>query len=142
MADGVEHIKTVLGSCVAVCLWDKKRKKGAMNHFIYPKATKSERNARYGNLSLAYMLKLMTGAGSNKSDLIAHIIGGADNSNLSSNVGKQNVRMAQKFLKKHNIQIVSEDVGGSIGKKVVFNTVTGEILVHKCMAIRESDWYG
>lgn len=140
-ADDGKVIKTVLGSCVAVCLWDRVKKTGGMNHYVYPRSSKSERTAKYGDLSLPYMLKMILRAGSKKEDLIAHIIGGADNLSLSTKIGEQNYKLARKFLEKHKIHVASEDVGGSIGKKVVFDTSTGEVLIHKCMKIRESDWY-
>ena len=45
-------ISTVLGSCVSVCLYDRKRSAGGMNHFQLPSIGKSEdATARYGNVA-------------------------------------------------------------------------------------------
>jgi len=141
ISDEEKSIKTVLGSCISVCLWDKVKKIGGMNHFIYPKFGKNDKTAKYGEISLPYLLKLMRQAGSKTENLIAHIIGGADSQSLSSKIGEKNIKLAVKFLEKSKVHIASRDVGGTVGKKVVFNTATGEVLVYKCMKVRESDWY-
>ncbi len=134
------HITTVLGSCVSICLWDKKKKFGGMNHFIYPKS-EGKNNARFGNVSCPYLIKLMLELGSNKEDLIAHVIGGAKNPVIKSNIGKKNTEMALKVLEKYNIKIAVRDVGGQEGRKLLFDTTTGEIAINKGERVRESDWY-
>lgn len=134
-------ISTVLGSCVSICLWDSKNLYGGMNHFVYPKSKNQPRNGRYGNISCNYLIKLMLELGSNKDDLIAHVVGGASNPVIKTNIGKRNVEVAEKILSKHNIRISIRDIGGHIGRKLVFNTATGEILVNKGANIREGDWY-
>ena len=85
-------ISTVLGSCISICLWDKKKKFGGMNHFIYPKSKPDEKNGRFGDISCTYLIKLMLELGSNKDDLVAHIVGGANNPVLKSNIGKKKHR--------------------------------------------------
>ena len=134
-------ISTVLGSCVSVCLWDSRNKYGGMNHFIYPKTNDHVRNGRFGNVAAPYLIKLMMELGSRKEDLVAHIVGGANNPVIKTNIGKKNIEMAEKVLSKHNIKVSIRDIGGQTGRKLVFNTETGEILVNKGAAIREGDWY-
>ncbi|MGE5417046.1 MAG: chemotaxis protein CheD [Acidobacteriota bacterium] len=132
---------TVLGSCVSVCLWDKQGEYGGMNHFIIPRKEKHSSSARYGDVAVRYLIKLMRELGSNKHDLIAHIIGGATNRAFDSNIGLENALVAEEALTKYGIDIVTRDVGGTVGKKVVFNTATGEVLVYKSMRVRKDDWY-
>ena len=134
-------VKTVLGSCVSVCLWDKKNQIGGINHYIYPKKGKNDNIAKFGDVAIPYLIQLMRKLGSNKVDLIAHVIGGANNPKYSSSIGSENIKIAEKILKKSNIKVLSWDVGGTVGKKVAYNTFTGEALVYKCMKVRESDWY-
>lgn len=134
-------ISTVLGSCISICIWDSKKVFGGMNHFIYPKSKEEPRNGRYGNISCAYLIKLMLEMGSKKDDLVAHIVGGANNPILKSNIGKKNIEVAEKILNKHKIKVSIRDVGGQLGRKLVFNTETGEILVNKGAQIRGGDWY-
>jgi len=55
-------------------------------------------------------------------------------------VGHENVAIARSVLQKKGIAIVSEDVGGNMGRKVVFDTETGQLMTLKVHKIRDSDW--
>jgi chemotaxis protein CheD len=134
-------ISTVLGSCISICLWDKKGMYGGMNHFIYPKGTKETNNGKFGNASCKYLITLMLDLGSQREDLVAHVVGGSRNPLIRSSIGKDNARIAEKILKKNDIPVSILDVGGEVGRKLIFNTATGEILVHKGATLREGDWY-
>ena len=134
-------IKSVLGSCVSVCLWDKTKQIEGMNHYIYPVKGKNKSTAIYGDVAIPYLIQMMINLGSTNNNLIAHVIGGAENAKSSSSIGSENVNIAKKYLKKYDINVLSWDVGGTAGKKIAFNTSTGEALVYKCMNVRESDWY-
>lgn len=135
-------VSTVVGACVAVCLWDRRLKIGAMNHFLHPKlARRNEPTPRYGNVSLPAMIRLMVRQGCRREDMEAQIFGGGRRSMHDvSDVGKRNVKMARKILKKNGIQIVSEDVGGIKGRRVLFHTFTSEAIVMKTDKIRRGDW--
>ena len=50
--------------------------------------------------------------------------------------------MAEKLLADYQIEVLTRDVKGQYGRKVVFNSGTGEILVTKINEIRKDDWYG
>jgi chemotaxis protein CheD len=135
-------IWTVLGNCVAVCIWDNNTKVGGMAHIMYPK-TKNPlvASSKFGNVSLSALLKLFDKTGCERSDLAAHIIGGAYKTELiEENVGEQILIVIRKMLFKKNVTIASEDTGGSMGRKVIFDTATGHIAVLKVKKIRQSDW--
>lgn len=136
-------ISTVLGSCVAVCLYDKKRQKGGMNHFQLPLIQeKQNATARYGNVAILALIHMMLSDGSKKKHLEAQIFGGAFNPEISSqNVGQDNIKIARNVLAKKQVRIVSEDVGGEKGRKIVFNTTSGEVAVLKVNKLRKSDWH-
>ncbi|TYQ16672.1 UNVERIFIED_CONTAM: chemotaxis protein CheD [Acetivibrio alkalicellulosi] len=137
-----EHkINTVLGSCVSVCLWDKGENFGGMNHYIYAIDKNSERTARFGNISIPYMISIMKNMGAKMSNITAHIVGGGYNPLLSPEVGEGNTKIAEEILNKNKIKIATWDVGGQTGRKVVFNNKTGEIIVYKGIKVRGSDWY-
>ncbi|MCG8615681.1 MAG: chemotaxis protein CheD [Desulfobacterales bacterium] len=136
-------ISTVLGSSVSVSLYDKRLKTGGMNHFLFPRVgTRDQTTAVYGNIAVPVLIRMMMENGSRRSHLEAQIFGGAHNEDLSSiDVGGDNFRTARQILAKKGIKIVSEDVGGSKGRKVVFNTMTYEIGILKVDRLRESDWF-
>lgn len=136
-------ISTVLGSSVSVSIYDKSRKTGGMNHFLFPTAKPKEKTtAIYGNIAVLTLIRMMMENGSKTGNLEAQIFGGAFNSEVSSrDVGLDNYRTARNILLRKNIKIVSEDVGGEKGRKIVFNTLTCELLTLKVDRLRLSDWY-
>ena len=136
-------ISTVLGSCVAVCIYDKKRQKGGMNHFQLPSIYEPHKaTARYGNIATLTLIHMLVHNGSKIKHLEAQIFWGAYNPRISrQNVGRDNIKIARKVLAKKRIRIASEDVGGEKGRKIVFNTHSGEVAVLKVDKLRQSDWH-
>lgn len=140
-----EHtiVSTVLGSCVAIILWDRKRKTGGINHFQLPAFPKNERpTARYGDASTVMLIRMMIRDGSKKKNLEAQVFGGAYNQVISSkDIGKQNVRVARRVLARNGIRVVSEDIGGERGRKVIFDSAKNEVAVLKVDRLRKGDWH-
>jgi len=133
-------IKTVLGNCVSVCLWDDKLRFGGMNHFLYPVThDKNKATAQFGNIATKILIKKMYAAGSTPENIVAQIVGGAEDKGGSS-LGLENVNIARKILQKEKIEIKSEDVGGHLGRKVIFDVHNGHLMVIKVHQIRTSDW--
>ena len=137
-------VSTVLGSCISVCLWDTVLNFGGMNHYIHAKPfNKSKRTAQFGSVSIPYLVRLLLEQGSQMQNLKAHIVGGASNPQMKcSKIGQENIDIAEKLLKKFYIDVITMDTGGEMGRKVVFDTKTGEIIVYKVNNLRKSDWYG
>ena len=136
-------ISTVLGTCVSVCLYDRDRKVGGMNHFQLPHmGEKNKSTARYGNVATVALIHMMIGDGSELRHLEAQIFGGAYNSSVSpKDIGFENIMVARRALGKKRVPIVSEDVGGDKGRKIVFDTYTNEIAVLRVDRLRKGDWY-
>ena len=137
-------VSTVLGTCVAVCLHDRRLKIGGMNHFLYPKTSAfSSPTPEYATYSIPALIKKMQKQGSRLEDIEAQIFGGGELMGLSGSgrVGDKNVKIARKLLKKSGIRIVSEDVGGLKGRRLIFHTGTNEALVMKTHRIRRGDYY-
>ena len=114
-----------------------------MNHFQFPVIRSSKQaTARYGNVAVSTLINLMINEGSKSEHLEAQILGGAYHPDISDkNVGFENIKIAKKVLSKKKIRIVSEDVGGEKGRKIIFNTNTNEIAVVKVGKVRQEDWY-
>lgn len=136
-------ISTVLGSSVSVCLYDRKRKVGGMNHFQRPSTRdKHEAIPRYGNVAISTLLLMMIDDGSELKDMEAQIFGGAHNPRVSTeDIGQENIKVARKILTKKGVRLVSEDVGGEKGRKVVFNTHTNETAVLKVNGLQNDQRY-
>ncbi|MBA3010738.1 MAG: chemotaxis protein CheD [Proteobacteria bacterium] len=136
-------ISTVLGSSVSVSLYDRTRKTGGMNHFLFPQVDAGEQTtALYGNISVVTLIRMMLENGSDLSNLEAQLFGGAHNpASCPRDIGEDNVKTARNILNQKQIKISSEDVGGQLGRKIVFNTLNNEILILKVGRLRDSDWY-
>ncbi|MEM9829131.1 MAG: chemotaxis protein CheD [Bacteroidota bacterium] len=123
-------ITTVLGSCVAVCLYDQKLRFGGMNHFMLP-VWKDEGLAtpKYGNIAIPRLIDEILALGANKNNLVAKVFGGA-NSLMESNVykvGERNIQIAFELLKHHKIPVIKSDTGGKRGRKIMMNSGTHRI---------------
>jgi chemotaxis protein CheD len=128
-------VTTVLGSCVSVCLWDSKLKIGGINHYMLPLWNgEGLATPRYGNIAIEKLYETMISFGCKHSSLRAKIFGGGEVlavSNSIINVGERNIILARDMLKKMKIQIVSSDVGGKTGRKLLYSTQTGTVLLKK-----------
>ncbi len=135
-------IRTVVGSCIAVCLWDEKRGFGGMNHFLYPEIHGEEKTtAQYGNIAVPVLIRLMEKIGSSKKNLVAQIYGGGQLYDSKRNrIGEKNISVARSILKDKRIPVISEDIGGKMGRKILFDTDTGHAAVLKVHRLRSNDW--
>lgn len=124
-------IHTILGSCVSAAIWDCNKNYGGMNHYIYSRCVKNEQNCRYGDVSMQVIINYMLFNGSRPGDLRAHVAGGGSSSEYWRQIGVDNYETAVKILRSYGIPIVSYDVGGFAGRKVVFDNYSGEISISK-----------
>ena len=124
-------------------LIDRERKCGGMNNFRFPfTKDKSQSTALYGNVSTLMLIRMMLDNGSKRENLQAQLFGGAFNQEATpEDIGLQNIKAARTVLHRYDTRIVSEDVGGSMGRKVVFNTETAELAVIRVPKLRKEDWY-
>lgn len=138
-------IATVLGTGVAVCLWDRKKRRGGMNHFLFPQVQRrSEATSTYGNASIFALIKFFREDGAEIKSLEAQIFGGAvpkDALSEAREIAQGNINIARKMLIRYSIPILAEDVGGYKGRKVVFHSYSGDVAVVHAERIRKSDWY-
>ena len=125
-------VDTVLGSCIAVTLYDPVLKFGCINHFMLPNWNgEGAASNKYGDIAIPYLIKKMIELGSNRTDLKAKVFGGSEigQSNGFFKIGASNMAIAFEILKKEKIQVVSHSVGGNLSRKVVFYSNNGEVLI-------------
>jgi chemotaxis protein CheD len=124
-------VSTILGSCVSVCLFDEVHKIAGMNHYLLPINKQKDSNQfRYGDESLEYMLNQMLSMGSVLSHIKAGLYGGSsmfEKTFYSYNVGQQNIEVGKRFLETKGILIKEAETGGTLGRKIIFDTNTGTI---------------
>jgi len=122
-------ITTILGSCVAICLWDGVKKIGGMNHFLLPYWNGNGlASPKYGSIAVEKLIARMIKEGSNIKNIKAKVFGGGYILGLDSsifNIGKRNIAIAERLLTQYNIEIIAKSVGGKNGRKIYFDTETG-----------------
>jgi chemotaxis protein CheD len=129
VVSGDYKVFTILGSCVAVVLWDEGSKIGGVNHYMLPNwANKGVPDVRYGDVAITELHDKTILAGAVRSRLVAKIYGGASMLKLDKvgfNVGQRNVEIAKQILCELKVRIVEEKTGGTRGTKILFDCQTG-----------------
>jgi chemotaxis protein CheD len=121
---------TTVRSGVAVCLWDPETRIGGMSHFIWPWVNDAQKaTARFGNVATVTLIKMMQRRAPT-AKLEAHIFGGAAVIGEVQH-GMENLYVARKVLYCKGIPVKSDNTGGIISRKVIFNCDTGEVSVRK-----------
>ena len=132
----VEHslVTTILGSCVAVCLYDPVKQIGGVNHFLLPVAgNDGQKSPRFGNVAVPDLVGRVVKLGAERQRLQAKLFGGANVieafRDRENHLGTQNVRIARELLAAEAIPVIGEAVGGHKGRKLIFTTDDGSAWV-------------
>ena len=126
------EVSTVLGSCIAACLFDEEKQVGGMNHFALPCGDSRIRNAAsFGVHAMELLINRIMELGGDRRRLKAKVFGGANLVKTSDqrNIGLRNVEFIRGFLSTESIPVVSEFLGGECGLRVLFETHTGRARV-------------
>jgi chemotaxis protein CheD len=128
-------LETILGSCVAICLWDAKRKVAGMNHFMMPYMTDTLKDPMLcGPESIRALIAKVVSMGSDINELKAKVFGGGnvvELLNSGTQIGKENVRAAKETLADYNIPVIKEFTGNDFGIKVFFYSDSGRAFVKR-----------
>jgi chemotaxis protein CheD len=132
-------IATVLGSCIAVCIKDRKTGIGGMNHFMLPGDVRSQdmflsSSAKYGMFAMEQLLNEMIKQNGSKKDFEAKVFGGGHVLNFrktDGNVPESNIEFVKAFLNMEQIPVVKQDVGGYAGRKILFFPDTAKVLLKR-----------
>jgi chemotaxis protein CheD len=128
-----EVISTLLGSCVAACLFDPLNRVFGMNHFLLAYRRHAQHvpliqsdEGRYGVYAMELLINEMMKQGANRLNLKAKCFGGGNVLSLREDrenphtVGDTNVAFIKEFLHTENIPLVGASLGGDIGRTVHF----------------------
>jgi chemotaxis protein CheD len=134
-----EVIFTLLGSCIATCLYDAERKIGGMNHFllpgmVHPGEIFTSEVGRYGMYAMELLIGELIKNGARREKLHAKVFGGSNVlrfRNSDGDVTGSNIRFAAKYLELEGIPPECQDVGGNKGRKLLFFTDTAKVLMKR-----------
>lgn len=121
-------ITTILGSCVAVCLIDARRRIGGMNHILVPDAGMSRITVLgAGATAMERLINALLKAGTGKADLAAKVFGGAAVVQGLSDIGEKNARFVFEYLENEGIPCISRSVGGVRARRLNFWPASGQV---------------
>ena len=132
---------SLLGSCVAITLYDELSRVGSMAHIMLPDislAKSKENRARFANTAVEIMLKEMIDLGAIRRRIKAKIAGGANmfptvNRNSTMHIGARNIAAVKNELKKRKVRLVAENTEGNYGRSVEFFLETGLVRIKSAL---------
>jgi len=124
--------ETLVGSCVTVCLYNRKEGFGAMNHFLRdaPAHAGETQIGEFGSTATWHIINAVMRIDGNPHHYWAGIFGGAAVLRAGAaggGIGRANVVVAAVVLQEAGFRVARKEVGGTRGRRVNFNTQTGEI---------------
>ena len=130
------RIRTLLGSCVAITLWNPKQKLGAMCHIMLPQRAPTKKqeglDGRYADEAVALMLKDIKRAGCRPIDFEAKLFGGGSMLSLSAIDGilpERNIEIAKKLIHDAGWSLMAEHTGGKGSRQIRFDIATGDVWI-------------
>lgn len=118
-------LTTILGSCVATCIWDPHARVGGMNHFLLPGDEGGGDELKYGVNAMELLINGLLQRGATRSRLEAKLFGGAAVISNLSDVGAKNAEFATRFLNLERIPCIAQSLGGDRARRVRFWPTTG-----------------
>ncbi|MBV9509651.1 MAG: chemotaxis protein CheD [Caulobacteraceae bacterium] len=120
---------TVLGSCVAACIYDVARGIGGMNHFLLSEAANGARiedeATRYGAYAMEVLINDLMKLGASRSSLECKLFGGAKMFDSLNDVGAANAAFARRFMEDEGIPVAAASLGGRNARRVEFWPASG-----------------
>jgi chemotaxis protein CheD len=125
-------LSAVLGSCVGVAIYHRRRKLGALAHVVLADSTgRISAPGKFADTAIPYMLGQLETQGAPHSQLTVKIAGGACMFGVGGplQIGDANVQAIHRILATLGLRLQAEEVGGTKGRRITFDCATGELLV-------------
>ncbi len=134
MATGMagDVLQTLLGSCIGIALYDRKRKIGGLAHIVLPKSRRpDDPPGKCADLAIPSLIAMLESHADGSIRLSAKLAGGAKmlSSSKTADIGEQNQRACEQLLRELRIPIVARDCGGSQGRRMSFDVSTGTVTI-------------
>jgi chemotaxis protein CheD len=128
-------LRTILGSCVGICIYERMKKLGGLAHILLPTDhTGGITPEKYADTAIPLLVEKLIKQGAKKEFMSAKIAGGSSMFKFAANVslgqiGEKNIEETKKILEKLGIPLVEEDTGGSSGRVIDFFLEDGRLKV-------------
>ena len=122
-----------LGSCIGLCFHDPRLRMGALLHIMLPLKMEAGRThpLKYADTGIRETLRQMEAKGASRSRMTVKIAGGAKMFEVTGgsglgNIGQRNIESVHAVLKRENIRLLAEEVGGKVARTLLFDVVSGQ----------------
>ena len=143
---GTGTLRTLLGSCVAITLWNQRHHCGGMCHYLLPgrkRTPGAPLDGRFGDEALEMMVARLSAKGTRSVDYIAHLYGGADTlpdevnltGGVKPNIGERNIELGWSLIDRYGFQLEGIDVGDAVPRTVTLDLAHGTVEVRRSAAV-------
>jgi len=130
-------LRTLLGSCIGVAMYDRKLKLAGLTHIVMPDSMgRNQALGKYADTAIPETIRQMTTlAGGSRLSLTAKIAGGANmfshvSPNSINTIGEQNIVAVEKALANFHIPILARHLGGTFGRRMIVEIESGMVQIH------------
>jgi chemotaxis protein CheD len=139
-------ISTILGSCLSITMFNARLGVGGICHALFPNDFKQKNGNEfhYVDGSISYMLNEFEKIGIKRNEIEVKVFGGAS-INITAHkktVGQANIEAAINIISGNDLKVLTCDFGGTLGRKIMFYTDTGRVLLKKLEKPKGASWIG
>ena len=128
-------ISTILGSCLSITMFNARLGVGGICHALFPNDSKRKKGIEfhYVDGSILYMINEFEKIGIKRNEIEVKVFGGASINDTAhkKTVGQANIEAALDILNGNDLKVLTYDFGGTLGRKIIFYTHTGRVLLKK-----------
>ena len=137
VVSGAFRLKTLLGSCVGLVLYDRSNRVGGLAHIVLPTSNGEKLSlekwplGKYADIAIPEMLRQFEQLNGRVKQLTARIAGGAKMFATSGpmSIGDQNIAAVEQLLKSAGIPVLGRHLGGTQGRRLAFDVDSGSVIV-------------
>jgi len=132
------RIKTILGSCVALTLWNPRLHIGGMCHYMLPTSNQAKQDivldGRYADNAMKLFMNEIEKTNMNPADFEVKMFGGGLQFERASgrpviDVSERNIEKGRQLLNEYGFTLKSQHLGGTGYRTVVFDIKSGDVWV-------------
>ncbi len=123
---------TLLGSCIGLALYDRRRKVGGLAHIVLPQSRGPvELPGKFVDTAIPALMTQMEQLAGETIKPAAKIAGGANMfaANAARNIGQENVAATERWLKEFGIPVIASDCGGEKGRRMSLDVSSGQVVI-------------
>lgn len=141
--DASTRIRTILGSCISICLWHPVKRFGGMCHYMLPTRNaklgggNSTLNGKYGDEAWELFLREINKTQTKPSEYLVKLFGGSnmftanERSLREVGMGDKNIEFARRIVKDYKLNLVSENLGGNRPRRIHFDIWSGNVWLRR-----------